>query len=100
MVFEKVQSILCSQLDLEESQVTMEAALQDDLGADRAGQRAHAPFQRLALKGKGHFCAVVMARLGNAPGDRAFVGDAHDEAFFPGHQLSSNGHGSVLAGDG
>lgn len=34
MVFEKVQSILCSQLDLEESQVTMEAALQDDLGAD------------------------------------------------------------------
>ena len=34
MVFEKVRSILCSQLDIEEDAVTMESNLQDDLGAD------------------------------------------------------------------
>src|SRR5260370_29990431 len=39
-----------------------------------------------------------MAGLGDPPGDRAFVGNAHDEALFSGHQLSSNGHGLFLAG--
>ena len=34
MVFEKVSKILCDQLDLEESQVTMESVIADDLGAD------------------------------------------------------------------
>ena len=34
MVFEKVREILMEQLDVEESVVTMEAAILDDLGAD------------------------------------------------------------------
>jgi len=34
MVFEKVREILMEQLDVEESAVTMEAAILDDLGAD------------------------------------------------------------------
>ena len=34
MVLEKVRSILCSQLDLEEDKVTSDAVLSDDLGAD------------------------------------------------------------------
>lgn len=34
MVFEKVREILCNQLDLEEDQVTMEASISEDLGAD------------------------------------------------------------------
>lgn len=34
MVFEKVREILCQQLDVEEAQVTMEANISDDLGAD------------------------------------------------------------------
>lgn len=34
MVFEKVRSIICDQLDLEEEKVTLEAAIIDDLGAD------------------------------------------------------------------
>lgn len=34
MVLEKVRSILCSQLDLEEEKVTSDALLSDDLGAD------------------------------------------------------------------
>lgn len=34
MVFEKVRDIICDQLDVEEDQVTMEAVITDDLGAD------------------------------------------------------------------
>lgn len=34
MVFEKVREILIDQLDVEEEAVTMEANIQDDLGAD------------------------------------------------------------------
>ena len=34
MVFEKVRAILCEQLDAEESAVTMESDVAEDLGAD------------------------------------------------------------------
>ncbi len=34
MVYEKVVSIICEQFDLEESQVTMETGVTEDLGAD------------------------------------------------------------------
>lgn len=34
MVFEKVKNILVEQLDVDESAVTMEAMIADDLGAD------------------------------------------------------------------
>ncbi len=34
MVFEKVRDILCDQLDVEEENVTLEANITDDLGAD------------------------------------------------------------------
>ena len=34
MVFEKVKSIIVEQLDVEEDKVTMDAVIQDDLGAD------------------------------------------------------------------
>ena len=34
MVFEKVRDILVDQLDLEEENVTMDASITDDLGAD------------------------------------------------------------------
>lgn len=34
MVFEKVRSIICDQLDIEEDNVTLEANIIDDLGAD------------------------------------------------------------------
>ena len=34
MVFEKVRSIIMDQLDAEEDKVTMDAVIQDDLGAD------------------------------------------------------------------
>ncbi len=34
MIFEKVKSIIIDQLDVEEDKVTMNANIQDDLGAD------------------------------------------------------------------
>ncbi len=34
MVFEKVRSIIMDQLDVSEDKVTMDAVIQDDLGAD------------------------------------------------------------------
>lgn len=34
MVFEKVKSIIIDQLDVDEDKVTMDANIQDDLGAD------------------------------------------------------------------
>ena len=34
MVFEKVKSILCEQLDYDDEKVTMESSIVDDLGAD------------------------------------------------------------------
>jgi len=34
MVFEKVRDIICSQLDMEENKVTMDAEILGDLGAD------------------------------------------------------------------
>ena len=34
MVFEKIRAILCDQLDVEESAVTMESNIAEDLGAD------------------------------------------------------------------
>ncbi len=34
MVFEKIRSILCEQLDVAEDKVTMESLIADDLGAD------------------------------------------------------------------
>lgn len=34
MVFDKVKEILCDQLDVDEDKVTMDAEIQEDLGAD------------------------------------------------------------------
>ena len=34
MVFEKIRAILCEQLDVEESEVTMDSNIAEDLGAD------------------------------------------------------------------
>lgn len=34
MIFEKIRSIICDQLELDEDKVTMDSVLLDDLGAD------------------------------------------------------------------
>ena len=57
----------------------------DDFAADRLGKRPKSLLERFTLEGEGELGAVIVAGLGDPPGDRAFVGDAHDEAFFTGH---------------
>ncbi len=34
MIFEKIREIICNQLELEESEVTLDSVLLEDLGAD------------------------------------------------------------------
>ena len=55
-------------------------------GAERGGERLHAPAEMLALIGEGELRALRGERLGDAPGDRMIVGDAHDQAALAGHQ--------------
>ena len=59
---------------------------QDDLGAEFGGQRLDPLLQRVALIGKRDLGALRRARLGDTPGDRTIVGDAHDQPAFAGHQ--------------
>ena len=61
-------------------------AVDDDLRADRLGERDGAPAEGVALVGEGELGALAGQHAGDAPGDRALVGDAHDEAALARHQ--------------
>ena len=50
-------------------------------------------FQRLALVSEGQRRTLRGHRFGDAPGDRAIVGDTHDEAAFALHQRASRNLG-------
>ena len=52
----------------------------DHSPADLLRQRLDPLLQRIALIGESKLGAVLVAGLRNAPGDRAVVGDAHDQA--------------------
>ena len=68
-----------------EAGVVHDVAGQDQVRADRLRERADALAQRLALIGERHLAAVRVHRLGDRPGDRAIVGDPHDQASLAGH---------------
>ena len=53
--------------------------------AQRLDQGDDALLERLALIGEGELGALAGQRLGDAPGDRAIIGDPHDEAALAGH---------------
>ena len=57
-----------------------DVAMADHNAADLAGKRLDALLERIALIGEGERGAVAVARLGDAPGERAMVGDPHDQA--------------------
>ncbi len=61
-------------------------ALDQELAADTLCERLHALAERLALEGEGQFGTLLAYRLGNAPGERSLVGDAHDEPVLSGHE--------------
>ena len=54
--------------------------------AELFGERAYALFHRGALIGKGKFRALLRQLLGNAPGQRLVVGEAHDQPPLACHQ--------------
>ena len=53
----------------------------------RSAAKRRDPFlQRIALIGERDLGALSRAGLGDTPGDRSIVGDAHDQPAFAGHQ--------------
>src|SRR5207302_8457592 len=66
-----------------------DVGLDDEIAVEAFGERLDALAERLALIGKGQPGALAMQRLGDAPGEGAIIGDAHDEPLFPGQQAQS-----------
>ncbi len=70
-----------------EAFLVLDVGLFDDLRAELLDHGQHALAERRALVGEGHFGARGVQGLGDTPGDRALVGDAHDQAALAGHHL-------------
>ncbi len=60
--------------------------------ADLLRQRLDALLERIALIGEGELGALGAAGLGDAPGDRAVVGDPHDQAALAAHETRGFRH--------
>ena len=69
-----------------------DVAMADDQAADFLRQRLDPLFQRVALIGEGELGALRVAGLGDAPGDRAVVGDPHDQAALAAHETRGFRH--------
>ena len=65
----------------------LDVAGQHQFDAERFRQRLDALAERLALIGEGELGALRGQRLGDAPGDRMIIGDAHDQAALALHQV-------------
>ena len=63
-----------------------DVARQHDVRAKLFRQRAHTLFQRLALVGECKLCTGIGEGLGDPPGDRLVVRQAHDQAALARHQ--------------
>src|SRR3954452_221309 len=61
-------------------------AMAEQQAVDFARQRLDSLFQSVALPSQCNFGAGPVAGLGNAPGDRAAVGDAEDHSALALHQ--------------
>ena len=64
----------------------LDIAGQQQLRAERIGQRLDALAEGLALIGEGQFGAMRMELLRDAPGNRVIVRDAHHQAAVARHQ--------------
>ena len=71
----------------------LDIGLFDDRGADRLGERHGAAAESAALIGEGKLGALAVQHAGDAPGDRAVVGDAHHQPLLP----FINGPGSAIS---
>ena len=69
-----------------------DVAMADDDAADLLRQRLDALLERVALIGEGELRAVLVAGLGDAPGERAVVRDPHDQAALAAHEARGFRH--------
>src|SRR6185503_17447331 len=74
-----------------------DVAVDQEGGAQLLGERAHPLLHRLALIGKGQLGALPGERLGDPPGERAVVGEAHDQPALSFHQAGHSSSCSALA---
>ncbi len=69
----------------------LDVAGHHEIRPEFGGKRSDPLAQRLTLIGEGNFRTLCRDRLGNSPGDRVVVGNAHDQAALalhdPGHQI-------------
>src|SRR5205085_8804367 len=70
-------------------------AVEQEGDPELLGKRAHALLHRLALIGESEFGAVRGQLLRNPPGERAVVGEAHDQAPLSCHQAGHSFSSSV-----
>jgi hypothetical protein len=70
-----------------EAFLVLDVGLLDDLAPDLLDHRQHALAEGCPLIGEGHLGARGMQGLGDAPGDRALIGHAHDQSALAGHHL-------------
>ena len=63
----------------------------DDLRAERLGERQRAAAEGAVLIGERELGALAGEDAGDAPGDRALVGDAHDEPALASHDRARFG---------
>ena len=83
-----------------EALLALDVGLLDDLRAQLLDHRQHALAEGRALVGEGHLGAGGVQRLRDAPGDRAIVGDAHDQAALALHQPRDGRKSRCLRGGG
>ena len=69
-----------------------DVAMTEQQGVEFPGQRLDPLLQRVALPGERDLRAGIVACLGDAPGDRAVVGDAQDHAALALHQSCFSRH--------
>src|SRR5699024_4631856 len=59
--------------------VVADVALEDGVRVELTGHLPRPPGELFALVAEGEACALAVHGLGNAPGDRAFAGEAGDQ---------------------
>ena len=73
-----------------------DVCMEHECAAELLCQWHDALLQRLTLVGDAKLGALCRNRLGNAPGQRSFVGYPHDQAALAGHERCTVGHGRAL----
>src|SRR5271163_4035139 len=69
-----------------------DVAMADDDTADFFGEWLDAPFKRVPLIGERELGAVHAASLGDAPSERALIGDPYDQAALAAHEARDFRH--------